>query len=68
MQSIMIETRSPAANLFMSPFPAGCWTPTIFLLDDTHGHGSPQLPLDSFSNTVKNAFHHFIGDDGESKN
>jgi len=44
LQSINLETRSPA-NIFMSPFPGGCWTPTIFMLDDTQGQLSPSMQL-----------------------
>lgn len=58
-----MDTRSPAGNLFLSPFPAGCWTPTIFLVDDTQGQSSPQVPVTNFSSTAKSTFHKFLGED-----
>jgi hypothetical protein len=63
----MLDTRSPAGGLFLSPFPAGCWTPTIFLVDDTQ-QSSPQNTLGGFSSTAKSTFHKFITDDCEKKN
>lgn len=65
MPTILMETRSPAGNLFLSPFPAGCWTPTIFLVDE--GQTSPQIPVANFSTTVKSTFHKFLGEDNDKR-
>jgi hypothetical protein len=67
LHSIIMEARSPAGSLFLSPFPAGCWTPTLFLVDDTQ-QSSPQNMLNGFSNTVKSTFSKFLVDDGDKKN
>jgi hypothetical protein len=65
LHPIMMEARSPAGSLFLSPFP-GCWTPTLFLVDDTQ-QSSPQNIFGGFSSTVKSAVHKFIVDEGEKK-
>lgn len=59
LQSINLDSQSPA-NIFMSPFPGSCWTPTIFLLDDTQGQIGDSLALDDFSLASQNTMKKFL--------
>lgn len=68
IQSMNLDSQSPS-NIFMSPFHGGCWTPTIFILDDSHSQISPSITLlDDFSMVSKNVENQFLGADNEKQN